>query len=153
MLNHCLVDFPVCLPLPSPAFCILIKCLPPYSWSAFLHTSKRHSGTIKTIKLPGLARVLLTLIGSWKIYYVFKIKAGRLPNCHSFIQFKVVGNLKTLLDFQTWISLKMVFPIVVLSQFFLPMSRSLSTSRRYLKGWIKLSIDFPLALANKKNKA
>ena len=41
-------------------------------------TNERLSTTIGAIGLPRLARSLLTLIGSWRIYYVFKIKA-RLP--------------------------------------------------------------------------
>ena len=39
-------------------------------------TNERHSTTIGTIGLPRLARSLLTLIGSCRIYSVFKIKAG-----------------------------------------------------------------------------
>ena len=38
-------------------------------------TNERHSTTIGTIGLPRLARALLTLIGSCRIYYVFNIKA------------------------------------------------------------------------------
>ena len=38
-------------------------------------TNKRHSTTIGTIGLPRLARALLTLIGSCRVYYVFNIKA------------------------------------------------------------------------------
>ena len=41
-------------------------------------TNERLSNTIGAIGLPRLARCLLTLIGSWRIYYVYKIKA-RLP--------------------------------------------------------------------------
>ena len=48
------------------SFCMLIKCL--------LHINKHQSRTMKTINLPKLARSLLTLIGSWKIYHVFNIK-------------------------------------------------------------------------------
>ena len=39
-------------------------------------TNKRHSTTIGTIGLPRLARSLLTLIVSCRIYSVFQIKAG-----------------------------------------------------------------------------
>ena len=50
--------------------CILIMWLVRvYIVTVFLH--------IGTIGLPSLARALLTLIGSCRIYYVFKIKAGR----------------------------------------------------------------------------
>ena len=67
---------------------ILIKCLV----SVFLHinyvpssiynevdrfTNERLSTSIETIGLPRLARVLLTLIDSCRIYSVFQIKAGR----------------------------------------------------------------------------
>ena len=38
-------------------------------------TNERHSTTIGTIGLPRLARALLTLSGSCRIYYVFNIKA------------------------------------------------------------------------------
>ena len=38
-------------------------------------TNERHSTTIATIGWPRLARALLTLIGSCRIYYVFNIKA------------------------------------------------------------------------------
>ena len=41
-------------------------------------TNERLSNTIGAIGLPRLARCLLKLIGSWRIYYVYKIKA-RLP--------------------------------------------------------------------------
>ena len=41
-------------------------------------TNERLSNTIGATGLPRLARCLLTLIGSWRIYYVYKIKA-RLP--------------------------------------------------------------------------
>ena len=40
-------------------------------------TNEHLSTTIGTIGLPMLARALLTLIGSCRIYYIFKIKAGR----------------------------------------------------------------------------
>ena len=46
--------------------CILIR---------YRFTNKRQSRTIKTIALPRLARALLTLIGSCRTYYLFKIKA------------------------------------------------------------------------------
>ena len=42
-------------------------------WIRF--TNERHSTTIGTIGLPRLARALLTLIGSCRVYYVFNIKA------------------------------------------------------------------------------
>ena len=38
-------------------------------------TNERYSRTMKTINLSKRARALLTLIGSWKIYHVFKMKA------------------------------------------------------------------------------
>ena len=49
------------------SFCILIR---------YRFTNERLSTLIETIGLPRLARALLTLIGSCRICYVFKIKAG-----------------------------------------------------------------------------
>ena len=43
-------------------------------------TNERHSTTIGTIGLPRLARALLTLIGSCRIYSIFQIKAGSYPS-------------------------------------------------------------------------
>ena len=95
---------------------ILIKCLV----SVFLHinyvpssiynevdrfTNERLSTSIETIGLPRLARALLTLIGSCRIYSVFQIKAGRFRkrylSCNRFAKEKVLPSpifLKTLLQ-------------------------------------------------------
>ena len=43
-------------------------------------TNERLSNTIGAIGLPRLARCLLTLIGSWRIYYVYKIIARLAVN-------------------------------------------------------------------------
>ena len=96
---------------------ILIKCLV----SVFLHINyvpssiynevdrftneRRLSTSIETIGLPRLARALLTLIGSCRIYSVFQIKAGRFRkrylSCNRFAKEKVLPSpifLKTLLQ-------------------------------------------------------
>ena len=57
-------------------------------WVRF--TNECHSTTIGTIGLPRLARALLTLIGSCRIYYVFNIKA-RFPVSILFLQSLCLG--------------------------------------------------------------
>ena len=68
------------------------------------YTNERLSTSIETIGLPRLPRALLTLIGSYRIYYVFKIKAGRFRkrylSCNRFAEEKVLLSpifFKTLL--------------------------------------------------------
>ena len=70
------------------------KCFPPSYWgfSSIYNevdrfTNECLSTTIGATGLPRLARSLLTLIGSWRIYYVFKIKA-RLPFNILFLKFQ-----------------------------------------------------------------
>ena len=66
---------------------ILIKCLV----SAFLLliryrlTNERLSTSIETIDLPSLARSLLILTGSCRIYYVFQ-NSGQFSKALSFLQ-------------------------------------------------------------------
>ena len=62
--------------------CILIR---------YRSTYKRYSRAIKIIALFRLVESLLTLIGSCRIYYVFKINAGRFRKRHSFIQLELAG--------------------------------------------------------------
>ena len=62
--------FLICITVESMTSPIVITSIK----NGFLHTNKRHSRTIKTIRLPGLARALLTSVGSCRVYYVLKIK-------------------------------------------------------------------------------
>ena len=56
-------------------------------------TNEHLSTTIETLGLPRLARSLLTLIGSCRIYSVFQIKAGkfrtRYRSCNRFAKEKI----------------------------------------------------------------
>ena len=79
-------------------------CLPPYN-EVDRFTNERLSTSIETIGLPRLARALLTLIGSCRIYSVFQIKAGRFRkrylSCNRFAKEKVLLSpifFKTLLQ-------------------------------------------------------
>ena len=94
--------------LPLPSVCLrfidMYKCLPAYEFSAFLHINvvpsvcvvyiiliryrlinERLPYIIGTIGLPALYPPA-HLIGSFRIYYVFKIKAGRFRKRCLFLQ-------------------------------------------------------------------
>ena len=67
---------------------VLLTPHPYYSSAIDLFSLLCISHTTETIGLPRLARALLTVIGSCRIYSIFKIKAGRFrkhyPSCNRF---------------------------------------------------------------------
>ena len=78
ILIMCLVTaFPHINYVPSQCFASWVKMRSSVYNEVDRFTNKCHSTTIGTIGLPRLARSLLTLIGSCRIYSVFQIKAGR----------------------------------------------------------------------------
>ena len=92
--RHISIVFPP-PPPPPPHF----YCFPSTTTDRF--TNERHSTSIGTIGLHRLARALLALIGSGRIFYVFKIKAGRFRkryrSCNRFAKEKVCLSSLTLL--------------------------------------------------------
>ena len=71
----------ICITVESMGSSILMKCLVTACiLIRYRFTNERHPTSIGTIGLPRLARALLTLIGSCRIYYVFNIKARFLSN-------------------------------------------------------------------------
>ena len=63
------------------------KCLPPYliKWIAVSFLLEKHNGNIR------LARALLTLIGSCRIYYVFQLKSRALSIQHFIVAVRLLG--------------------------------------------------------------